>query len=41
MTLGLINIFLNKEHHYDFGKIKDRLILQIDIVGLNVILDIG
>ena len=41
MTLAFINILLNKEHHYDIWKIKDRLILQIDIVGLNGILDIG
>ena len=40
MTLMLINIKLSAENQYDFEKIKNRLILQILMVGFNAILDI-
>ena len=41
MMLMLINMVLNVEHHLDFGKIMDGLILQILMVAFNGILDIG
>ena len=41
MMLVLINMMLNVEHHQDFGKIKDVLILQILMVGFSGILGIG
>ena len=36
-----VNMVLNVKHHEDFGKIMDRLILEILMVGFNGILDIG
>ena len=41
MMLGLINMVLNLEHHYDFGKLKDGFILLILLVGFSGTLDIG
>ena len=38
MMLVLINMVLNVEHHYDFGKIKDGFILLIRMVGFSGIL---
>ena len=32
---------LNVEHHYDFGKTKDRLILFILMVGFSGVSNIG
>ena len=39
--LLLINMMLNTEHHYDFGKIKAGLILLILMTSFSGILDIG
>ena len=39
--LKFINMVSNVEHHKDFGKTKVGLILQIIMVSLNGILDIG
>ena len=41
MILVLMNMVLNVEHHVDFGKIMDGLILQIVMVGFSGILDTG
>ena len=40
MMLVLINMVLNVEHHLDFGKIKNGLILLIPMVAFSGILDI-
>ena len=40
MMLVLINMVLNVEHHLDFGKIKNGLILLILMVAFSGILDI-
>ena len=41
MMLVLINIVLNVEHHQDFVKIMNGLIVQILMDGFSNILDIG
>ena len=41
MVLVVINMVLNVEHHYDFGKINVGLILYILMIGCSGILDIG
>ena len=41
MMLVSINMVLNVEHPYDFGKIKTRLIKQILMDGFSGTLDTG
>ena len=41
IILVLINMVLRKEYDYDFGKLMDGLNLQILMVGVSGILDIG